>query len=129
MESSVALKNVCLYSPPDNTKLNFDGLQLINKTVLCPDFNAHSILWNYSDVSSGGKVKEELLNSDVYELIYRDSDTPIFLHYNGTCINPDLTLSTANITEHADREVIFDLGSCHRIIVTYTCSWGKYLFS
>ncbi|GFY56229.1 hypothetical protein TNIN_335351, partial [Trichonephila inaurata madagascariensis] len=69
--------------------------------MLCSDFNAHSIRWNCRDA---GKMMEELLNSDVYELIYQYSDIHTFLHYNGTCINPDLTLTTANIADHADRE-------------------------
>ncbi|GFT90788.1 probable RNA-directed DNA polymerase from transposon X-element [Trichonephila clavipes] len=106
------------YSPPGNTKLDFSLLTFTSKTILCGDFNAHSKRWNYSDQNSAGKVMEDLLIADQMELLYNDSDIPTYLHYNGNGTNPDLTLASADIADNVEREVIYDPGSGHRMIIT-----------
>ncbi|GFS81060.1 putative RNA-directed DNA polymerase from transposon X-element [Trichonephila clavipes] len=89
-----------------------------SKTILCGDFNAHSKCWNYSDLNSAGRVMEDLLIADQMELLYNDSDIPTYLHYNGNGTNPDLTLASADIADDVEREVIYDPGSGHRMIIT-----------
>ncbi|GFT39291.1 hypothetical protein TNCV_2422101 [Trichonephila clavipes] len=106
------------YSPPGNTKLDFSLLTFTSKTILCGDFNAHSKRCNYSDLNSAGKVMEDLLIADQMELLYNDSDIPTYLHYNGNGTNPDLTLASADIADDVEREVIYDPGSGHRVIIT-----------
>ncbi|GFS74956.1 hypothetical protein TNCV_1396241 [Trichonephila clavipes] len=106
------------YSPRGNTKLDFSLLTFTSKTILCGDFNAHSKRWNYSDLNSAGKVMEDLLVADQMELLYNDSDIPTYLHYNGNGTNPDLTLASADIADDVEREVIYDPGSGHRMIIT-----------
>ncbi|GFV38803.1 hypothetical protein TNCV_1004451 [Trichonephila clavipes] len=86
------------YSPPGNTKLDFSLLTFTSKTILCGDFNAHSKRWNCSDLNS--------------------ADIPTYLHYNGNGTNPDLTLAYADIADDVEREVIYDPGSGHRMIIT-----------
>lgn len=49
---------------------------------------------------------EELLNSDILEVIYNNSDTPTYLYCKGTCTNPSMTLATANIAKDVKREMI-----------------------
>ncbi|GFY39153.1 hypothetical protein TNIN_208051 [Trichonephila inaurata madagascariensis] len=70
---------------------------------------------------SDGRVYEY----DVFELVYQDSDTHSFLHYNGTHNNLNLTLVTTSISEDAYREVFYDPGSCHRITITTFSSQEK----
>ncbi|GFT90936.1 hypothetical protein TNCV_4995161 [Trichonephila clavipes] len=111
-------KVYCCYSPPGNTKLDFSLLTFTSKTILCGDFNAHSKRWNYSDLNSAGRVMEDLLIADQMELLYNDSDVPTYLHYNGNGTNPDLTLASADIADDVEREVIYDSGSGHRMIIT-----------
>ncbi|GFT69491.1 uncharacterized protein LOC103523941 [Trichonephila clavipes] len=60
---------------------------------------------------------EDLLIADQMELLYNDSDIPTYLHYNGNGTNPDLTLASADIAD-VEREVIYDPGSGHRMIIT-----------
>ncbi|GFX23477.1 uncharacterized protein TNCV_3769531 [Trichonephila clavipes] len=61
---------------------------------------------------------EDLLIADQMELLYNDSDIPTYLHYNGNGTNPDLTLASADIADDVEREVIYDPGSGHRMIIT-----------
>ncbi|GFQ77185.1 hypothetical protein TNCT_660351 [Trichonephila clavata] len=103
---------------PRNTKLDFGLLTISSKTILRGDFNAHSELWNYKDKNFAGLVMEDLLNSDKLELLYNESNIPTYLHYNGTGTNLDLTFASADISDVAEREVIYDPGSGHRMIVT-----------
>ena len=51
------------------------------------------------------------------ELVYKDTDPPTFLHYNGNGTNPDLLLVSSDIANHTTRTVLEDPGSGHRIIV------------
>ena len=106
------------YSPSGNSKLDFSLLSFPNKTILCGDFNAHSKLWKYNDINSAGKVIMDLLNSAKLELLFKDNDIPTYLHYNGNGTNPDLTLVTSDIAEDSSRQIIYDPGSGHRIIIT-----------
>ncbi|GFX49464.1 uncharacterized protein LOC103523941 [Trichonephila clavipes] len=61
---------------------------------------------------------EDLLIADQMELLYNDSDIPTYLHYNGNGTNPNLTLTSADIADDIEREVICDPGSGHRMIIT-----------
>lgn len=56
------------------------------------------------------------MNSGRLDLIYNDLYIPTYLHYNAT--NPDLTLASADIAHDAVREVIYDPGLSHRIIIS-----------
>ncbi|XP_035217027.1 uncharacterized protein LOC118190430, partial [Stegodyphus dumicola] len=47
---------------------------------------------------------EDILNSGKLELLYDDSDVPLYLHYNGSETNPDLTLAFADISDAAGKE-------------------------
>ena len=61
---------------------------------------------------------EDLVDSNTFELIYGSSDMPTYLHYNGSGTNPDLILASRNIADKAKREIIYNPGSGHHMIVT-----------
>ncbi|KAL1446487.1 hypothetical protein WDU94_006586, partial [Cyamophila willieti] len=79
------------YNPPTNTP-NLSQINIETKTIVIGDFNAHSPMWGYLDQNSPGREVEDFLNTHAMELIYRDTDLPTFLHYSGSCTNPDFCL-------------------------------------
>ncbi|GFR23386.1 hypothetical protein TNCT_167361 [Trichonephila clavata] len=89
------------YSATGNTKLGFRLLTIAIKAILCGDFSAHSQLWNYEGTNSAELVMEDLLNSDKLEILYNVSAIPIYLHYNGSGTNPNLTFASADISDFA----------------------------
>ncbi|GFQ77842.1 hypothetical protein TNCT_43801 [Trichonephila clavata] len=60
---------------------------------------------------------EDLLNCDKLKLLH-EFDIPTYLHYNDTGTNSDLTFASEDISDVVEREVIYDPGSGHRMIVT-----------
>ncbi|GFU20922.1 hypothetical protein TNCV_3004971 [Trichonephila clavipes] len=61
---------------------------------------------------------EDLLNSDKSDLLYNESYISTYQHYNDSGTNPDLTFASADISDVTEREVIYDPGSGHHMIVT-----------
>ena len=87
-----------------------------NKAVLCRDFNSHNKWWKNNGLNNADKVILDLLNLNKLELLFNDTDIPIYLHYNGNGTNTDLTSAIWDISEDASREIIYDPGLRHRII-------------
>ncbi|GFV40240.1 putative RNA-directed DNA polymerase from transposon X-element [Trichonephila clavipes] len=54
-----------------------------------------------------------LLNSDKLKLLYNESDIPTYLRYSGSGTKPDLIFSSADISDVAEKEVIYDPISGH----------------
>lgn len=105
-----------IYNPPNN-KPDLTTINIEPKTIIIGDFNAHSQIWGYSTRDGPGKIMEEFINSNTIELVYKSSDIPTFLHYNGSLTNPYLLLVSSDITTNTERYVKEDPGSGHRMIV------------
>ena len=105
-----------MYNPPTN-KPKLDIINVNRKTILIGDFNSPSPLWGYSNTTPPGEILEDFLNSTNLELIYKSTDPPTYLHYNGNGTNPDLLFVSSDIADKTTRKVIEDPGSGHRIVI------------
>jgi hypothetical protein len=61
---------------------------------------------------------EDFISTNNIELLYESEDTLMYLHYNGTTTNSDLTMASSDIVELVSRKIIDDSGCRHRMIVT-----------
>ena len=108
-----------IYCPPSTT-LNFlDQTTSFKKTVIAGDLNGHSPLWGYTDRDNTGKKIEELCQSTNLILLQNENSTPTLLHRrHGTLHRPDLSLVSADLENHCREEVLEDISSDHRPILT-----------
>ena len=89
------------------------------KTVIAGDLNGHSPLWGYSDHNNTGRKIEEICQSSNLELLQDEDSTKTLLHRrHGTLHRPDLTLVSADLYNHCSEEVLEDISSDHRPILT-----------
>ena len=51
------------------------------------------------------------------ELLFKGTDIPTYLHYNGNCTISDLTLVTLDIVKDGSTEILHVPGSNHCIII------------
>ena len=58
---------------------------------------------------------EDLFYTNTLELIYRNSDMPTYLYYNGNGTNLDLTLASSDIVDEANRKIFYDPGAGQRM--------------
>jgi ribonuclease HI len=105
-----------VYSPPMN-RPEFNYFNFSNKTIIIGDFNAHFRTVGYADVNHAGKAVEDIIHTTNMELIFKDNDTPSYLHYNGTTSNPDLLLVSSDITQRTTKSMIEDPGTGHRMMI------------
>ena len=116
-----------VYSPPQTT-CNFSALQEshFQKTLLTGDFNGHSPSWGYNDYNPSGKEIEELCETSNLSVLQNLNTTPTLLHRaHMTLSRPDLTICSSDIQHTCSIEVINDIGSDHRPIVTQIKSERK----
>ncbi|VDO16578.1 unnamed protein product [Rodentolepis nana] len=73
--------------------------------------------WGYKDTNIGGKEIEDMLNSNILELIYSNEDPAAYLHYNGKRTTPYLLLDSGDISEHTRRKIIDDPGAGHKSVI------------
>ena len=108
-----------VYCPPSTT-LNFqEQSPSFKKTVIAGDLNGHSPLWGYTDRDNTGKKIEELCQSTNLILLQNENSAPTLLHRrHGTLHRPDLTLVSADLENHCSEEVLEDIASDHRPILT-----------
>ena len=87
--------------------------------MLAGDFNGHSPLWGYADVDNTGKKLEELCNSTNLCLLQDENSPRTLLHRcHGTLHRPDLTLVSGDLENHCSEEILEDISSDHRPILT-----------
>ena len=108
-----------IYCPPSST-LNFlDQTTSFKKTVIAGDLNGHSPLWGYTDRDNTGKKIEELCQSTNLMILQDENSAPTLRHRrHGTLHRPDLTLVSADLENHCSEEVLEDISSDHRPILT-----------
>ena len=108
-----------IYCPPRDTFKFTDPTTTFSKTVLAGDFNGHSPLWGYVDTDNTGKKIEELCNSTNLCLLQDENSPPSLLHRcHGTLHRPDLTLVSGDLENHSSEELLEDISSDHRPILT-----------
>jgi hypothetical protein len=105
-----------IYNPPQNNPAL--SLLDVTKRTLIVDFNPHFHDVGYKNINEAGKMIEDFLSANNVELLHEKKDPPTYLHYNGSTINPDLTLASPDIAALASRNIIDDPGCGHRMIIT-----------
>ena len=110
-------KIFAVYNPPNNNP-DTSLIEISTKTILIGDFNAHAKEWGYANYDRAGRTMMDFLSSNTIDLIYNNNDIPTFLHYCGSTTNPDLTITSSDISSDASRKMIEDPGCGHRIIIT-----------
>jgi hypothetical protein len=103
-----------VYTVPLKTTL----LLVTKRTLIVGDFNAHFHDVGYRNINEAGKMMEDFISANNVELLYEKEDPSTYLHYNGSTINPDLTLASPHIAALALRNIIDDPGCGHRMIIT-----------
>jgi len=109
-----------VYSRPKTT-CDFSFLQTAQyeKTICAGDFNGHSPEWGYTDHNSTGTKIEELCESSNLSVLQNANSPPTLLHRaHLTLSRPDLTICSSDIENSCRIEVIDDMGSDHRPIIT-----------
>ena len=107
------------YCPPGES-LNFPETDTtFNKTVIAGDFNGHNPLWGYTDYDDTGRKIEELCQSTNLILMQDENSTKTLLHRrHGKLYRPDLSLVSADLENHCSEEILEDIASDHRPILT-----------
>ena len=105
---------------PNSSRTKFPEINPTQrKTVIAGDFNAHLPSLGYPDYNFRGNEVEELTNSTNL-LMLQNKETPpsFYSRTHGTTSRPDLTFVSADLLEKTDFEVLDDVGSDHRPILT-----------
>ena len=107
------------YCPPGET-LNFPETDTtFIKTVIAGDFNGHSPLWGYRDNDDTGRKIEELCQSTNLILLQDENSPKTLLHRrHGKLYRPDLSLVSADLDNFCTEEILEDIASDHRPILT-----------
>lgn len=115
-----------IYNPPAN-KFDATSIQWTdNKTILCGDFNGHSPRWGYSDRNYTGRSVEELCDSSNLCLLQDAQSTPTLLHRaHKTLYRPDLTIISADLLNKTHFQVLDDVGSDHKPILSKITSGDR----
>ena len=117
-ESKYTIFNI--YNPPWNN-CSFTPLAdtVYAKTIVAGDFNGHSPLWGYNDHNKTGTVIEELCQSTNLTLLQDENSPPTLLHrVTKKTFRPDLTMISSDLLNRYTVEVLDDVGSDHRPILT-----------
>ena len=103
--------NNCAFTPLTNT--------IFQNTIVAGDFNGHSPMWGYSDENKTGKAIEELCGSTNLSLLQDENSPPTLLHRaSKKTFRPDLTMISSDLLNKHTVEVLADVGSDHRPILT-----------
>ena len=104
-----------VYCSPSPSKVEFSLKEVIfSKTVVAGDFNAHTPSLGYANYNARGHNIEDFLNSSNLCLYQNLSTKPTLLHRrHGTSSRPDLTMTSSDITDRTNIEVLSDIGSDH----------------
>ena len=109
-----------IYSPPSNT-CQIDDLQetFYHNTVVAGDFNGHSPQWGYADTDKSGSYLEELHAGTNLVITQNSNSPPTLLHRaHKTLSRPDLTIVSSDLEPHCRIQVLQDIGSDHKAILT-----------
>ena len=109
-----------VYSPPLEV-CRIEELQdgIHQNTIIAGDFNGHSPLWGYTDTNDTGRYIEELCASTNLLVMQDENSTPTLLHRaHNTLSRPDLTIVSADLDTATHVQVLPDVGSDHRPILT-----------
>ena len=60
---------------------------------------------------------EDLLNTSVLELLYKDTDPSTYLHFSGAQTTQDLLLVSSDISPNTKRIILDDTRSGHRPVI------------
>ena len=92
---------------------------IIKKTILAGDFNGHSPRWGYPNHNKTGKFLEELSETTNLSILQDTESAPTLLHRaHLTLSRPDLTICSSDLIDSCCTEVLGDIGSDHRPILT-----------
>ena len=107
-----------VYSPPQTT-CNIPDMHetQYNKTILAGDFNGHSPRWGYLNHNRTGKFLEELSETTNLSILQDAESAPTLLH-RAHLSRPDLTICSSDLIDSCCTEVLDDIGSDHRPILT-----------
>jgi ribonuclease HI len=109
-----------VYSPP-GTQCDITDLNQVTycRTVIAGDFNGHSPQWGYPDLNPTGRYIEDLCLSTNLTILQDAESQPSLLHRSHlTQSRPDLTICSTDIVNQCISQVIEDIGSDHRPIIT-----------
>ena len=109
-----------VYSPPLE-ECRIDDLQdnIYQNTIVAGDFNGHSPLWGYTDTNNTGKYLEELCATTNLSIVQDENSTPTLLHRaHNTLSRPDLTIISTDLDTASHIEVLPDISSDHKPILT-----------
>ena len=106
------------YPNKSSTKLP-ETIPTQRKTIIAGDFNAHLPSLGYPDYNFRGHEVEDLVNgSNLLMLQNKETPPSFYSRTHGTTSRPDLTFVSADILDNTDLEVLDDVGSDHRPILT-----------
>ena len=113
---------------PNKSSTHFpETIPTQRKTIIAGDFNAHLPSLGYPDYNFRGREVEELVNgSNLLMLQNKETPPSFYSRTHGTTSRPDLTFVSADILDDTDLQVLDDVGSDHRPILTkITLPQGK----
>ena len=92
---------------------------ILKRTVVAGDFNSHLPSLGYPTYNNRGNEVEELCNSTNLIMLQNHETPPTFFsRSHGTTSRPDLTLVSADVLNNTNIEVLDDIGSDHKPILT-----------
>ncbi|CAG5135410.1 unnamed protein product [Candidula unifasciata] len=119
-----------VYSPPQTT-CNIPELYKTqyHKTLLVGDFNGHSPRWGYPDYNSTGKYIEDTCETTNLLVLQDTESTPTLLHRAHLSLSrPDLTICSSDLADASYPQVLDDIGSDHKPILTTVSTTPKLRF-
>ena len=95
-------------------------------TIIAVDFNGHSPLWGYKDTDKTGRFIEDLCASSNLTIMQDENSPPTLLHRaHNTLSRPDLTIISSDLVQNSQVQVLADMGSDHRPMLTTISQQGK----
>uniref|UniRef100_A0A0B7BVU2 Endonuclease/exonuclease/phosphatase domain-containing protein n=1 Tax=Arion vulgaris TaxID=1028688 RepID=A0A0B7BVU2_9EUPU len=109
-----------IYNPPQKTlKLPELHNTQYRKTILAGDLNGHSPRWGYPDNNRTGKLIEELCDTTNLSVLQNAESPPTLLHRAHLSLTrPDLTICSSDLTESCHSQILDDIGSDHKPLLT-----------
>ena len=87
--------------------------------MIAGDFNGHSPQWGYNGCNDSGRAIEEICDSSNLCVIQDKDSTPTLLHRaHRTLSRPDLTILSSDLVNRSKTQVLDDVGSDHKPILT-----------
>jgi ribonuclease HI len=108
-----------IYCPPSSTSSLPQYDTIFRRTIIAGDFNAHLPSLGYAHYNQRGTEVEDICNSSNLVMLQSRETPPTLLHRaHGTTSRPDLTFVSADILEYTSIQVLDDVGSDHRPVLT-----------